>query len=347
MQFDRVERILEEAVENGRLPGFAVAVVSSDQIYFEKYSGILHQNSLESVTDDSLFDLASLTKVVATLPAILKLVGEGQVVLTDLVKDYLPDFESEEITVKDLLQHRSGLPAHIPFHEEKITARHQVIEKINEQVDQMEGERKVIYSDLNFILLKFLAEEVSGEDFEAYVSREIFQTLQMHTAMFNPLEKGFAEGEIAATEQKLEGSSFIRGEVHDENARSFEGVSGHAGLFSRLSDLIVYAQAWLRREAAFSSEELLQQTMTDVVHGKQTRGLGWQFNRGIEIMGRNFSAESFGHTGFTGTSIWFDESLRFAVVLLTNRVHFGRSNDISGLRKELHDEIYSVMGSGE
>ncbi|MFC0015463.1 MULTISPECIES: serine hydrolase [Allobacillus] len=339
----QVIKYLDQCIENRKIPGYALAVVDSDQTILEAYNGVNGEQDHTPINIHTVFDLASLTKVTATLPVILKLIEQEKIQLDDSINNYFSFHFSREISVKELLQHSSGLQAFYPFHHMSNFSKDAIIQKIIELESRTETSNEITYSDLNFILLGLLAENITGKPLDVLADKIIFEPLEMNHTCFNPsLNLSFA-----ATEWDSSSEQYIQGKVHDENARHMDGVAGHAGLFSTLTDMKKYAQAWLKQnDDDFLAETTRQFSIeTKFVSSNQARGLGWQFNKGVQIAGEQFSDWSFGHTGFTGTSIWFDDSRKKAVILLTNRVHYGRENSIASLRKEVHNLVFDSLSN--
>lgn len=334
--------VLERAVEDGVVP-CAVALVSGEEQPFA--TGVIRQDG-PAATPATLFDLASLTKVVATLPAVLRLVSAGELTLDDRVGKFFSNagwFQSPSLgdaTVRQLLTHTSGLPAWRPLFAQ-LSERQTALAAVLQTPLQRPGEP--VYSDLGFMLLGALVERISGERLDEFTRREVFEPLGMLRTRFGPVESG----DVAATEDCGWRGRLLQGEVHDENASVWEGVAGHAGLFGCAADLSRYCGAWLDRDERLGREELLHEAVTEQVRGDDGSrlGLGWQLATGGGWAGEG--ARGFGHTGFTGTSIWIEstgeghtEAAGFAV-LLTNRVHphRGLRKGILDLRRAFHESL--------
>lgn len=348
---EKVLTFLEREITAANIPGACISVSRNSQMIVKECIGsrTLHP-SPQPVEEATIYDLASLTKVVATLPALLKLLGEGAFHLKDRVSYFLPRFGNngkEEIRIEHLLTHTSGLAAHRRFYLENIT-KGQIIERICADTLVEEPGKRVIYSDLGFILLARIIEEISQQSFESFVDQYIFKPLDMKETGFNlslPKER------FAATVYSDELHDFKYGIVHDENAEAIGGVSGHAGLFSTLNDLTKFA-SMIENEGAYNQKGILDKSVLDLArtnftpYDREGRGLGWQLqSEGALASGDLLSRQTYGHTGYTGTSIWFDPLSKITVILLTNRVHAKNQNGILRLRPRLHNLIHSHLSA--
>jgi CubicO group peptidase (beta-lactamase class C family) len=344
---DKALHYLQREIDVEHIPG-AVLYVSYEGVEVCKealgFKAVYPEKAF--MDNNTIFDLASLTKVVATLPSVMKLIEEGQIHLHDSVSHYIPRFAKEDIKIIHLLTHSSGLTADRPFHLDQLS-KQSVIDAICEEEVKLKPNEKVIYSDLGMIILFHIIEKITDQSFEEYVQREIFEPLDMHETMFNP---SIQTDRFAATEYCNNRKEYKRGIVHDEKADSIGGVSGHAGLFSTVTDLAKYASMiendGMYRGKQFLSKAVVQLTRRNFTpHLQLNRGLGWDLKSLHEpsSCGDLFSSLSYGHTGFTGTSLWFDSQIRLHVILLTNRVHFGRLNHIQRIRSRLHNIIRSYF----
>jgi CubicO group peptidase (beta-lactamase class C family) len=278
----------------------------------------------------------------------------GRLDVSAPVGRYLPEWAAganaewrAQVTVRHLLTHTSGLPAHREYFKMAQT-RGEVLARALAEPLEAEPGAKSVYSDIGFILLGEILERLTGQPLEQMARERIFAPLGMAGTMFNPPEE--LRGRIAPTEND---SAFrkrlVRGEVHDENAWVMGGVSGHAGMFSTAEDLAVFSQMLLNG-GQYAHQRLLRRatiaqfTAAEALSGN-TRTLGWNVPTPDSSSGRYFSPRSFGHTGFTGTSLWVDADKQLFVVLLTNRVHPTRQNDkIQQVRPALHDAIAGALG---
>ena len=348
-RLDLIDEVVESAIRDGDLPGAVVLVWHRGETVYRKAFG---QRSVtpvsEAMTSDTIFDLASLTKVVATAPAVMMLVEGGRVRLRDPVARYIPGFDrhgKDRITVEHLLTHTSGLRPDFPLEREFQGSATAVTLAIDERPVDPPGTR-VVYSDINFIVLAEIVARVSGEPFDQFVERRLLRPLGMNETGFLPTrDKGLR---IAPTEScrplgwpcgDVAGASMLRGTVHDPTARRMGGVAGHAGLFGTADDLARFGAMLLAGGALDDVRVLAPLTVARMTRPAtppgmaDQRGLGWDIgSRYSSNRGDLFSAGSYGHTGFTGTSIWIDPATQTVVVFLSNRVHPNGSGDVVALR---------------
>ena len=344
---DKVLQFLQNEIDLKHIPGAVICVSYKDEVILEEAIGhrVIYPKK-SPMEMDTVFDLASLTKVVSTLPVILKLLDSGDLRLDDRVGYFIPEFAQNgkaEITLKHLLTHTSGLPAHKSYYLENLTTE-QILERIYLEGLVAPLGREVIYSDLGFITLYKVIETVTDMKFTDFVHKEIFTPLGMKDTGFNP---NFSRERYAATEYSEKLADYKLGIVHDDNTESMGGISGHAGLFSTIKDLQKYAQM-IENHGEFNGTQLVSQSAIDLsrknfsLFDSEFRGLGWSLKSpSLSSCGDFFQEDSYGHTGFTGTSIWFDPSIKLNIILLTNRVHYGRNNPIIRLRPRLHNIIRS------
>ncbi|WP_026691307.1 serine hydrolase domain-containing protein [Alteribacter aurantiacus] len=337
--------LLDEFMQMGEIPGAVVSVSHKGEVILEEavgYRTIFPDK--QPMKRNTVFDVASLTKVTTTLPAVLLLLERGKLRLDDKASFFLPKMispDKEAITIKHLLTHTSGLPAHRPYYEEKL-GKDEVIERIyQEKLEAPIGEQ-VIYSCLGFILLYKIVETITGERFDRFVEREVFEPLEMTESGFNP---DFPRERYAATEYSEYLNDYKHGVVHDDNAEWMGGVSGNAGLFSTVGDLQKIVSMF-EQDGVFRGKRLLSPVTTRLARenltsfAPQHRGLGWDMKSpALSSCGDFFSDKSYGHTGYTGTSLWIDPEAELSVILLTNRVHFGREKPIVRLRPLLHNIV--------
>jgi CubicO group peptidase (beta-lactamase class C family) len=297
------------------------------------------------VAADTLFDLASLTKVVATTPALLRLYDAGELDLDDPVARYVPAYAEgakAAVTLRHLLTHSSGLPAHKPFHQLPGTPASRFAAAAGEPLEAAPGTR-VVYSDIGFVLLGAVVAEAAGAGLDRAARDLVFTPLGMHDTGYLPAP----DRVFAATEDDPDTGEPISGRVHDENAYSLGGVAGHAGLFSTAADLVRYLQrGWLPEPDGDAPPFLSARAraaavtcQTDGLDGR--RGLGWTLGGDRwDHMTAAWPETRAGHTGFTGTSLAFDPAGGLWTVLLTNAVHFGRDHaGIALLRRTLHAAV--------
>lgn len=326
----RIDSAVMDGIRAGSFPGAVVVVGTHDSVLLAKGYGNFSW-SLESPVpdvDSTVWDLASLTKVVATTPAIMRLVELGLLDLNAPVQTYLPDFEGEgkeAVNVRHLLAHTSGLRAFLPLNERAETSEEAKRLVLVEPLRNRPGSR-MEYSDLNAMLLGWIVESVAGMPLDEFVESQIFSALGMTQTRFRPPRA--MRPRIAPV--GLWRGHVIAGELHDQNAVRLGGVSGHAGLYSTGSDLVRYAQLFLSEGRDVNGVELfLAETIRSfIARGRWNRALGWEVRDTTEEAntGRLLSPRAFGHGGFTGTSIWMDPERDLFVIILTNRVFAPRTS---------------------
>ncbi len=337
-----VDSVMEQAIADGNIPG-AVLVVGHDGgvIYRKAYGNRALEPKREAMTVDTVFDMASLTKVIATTTAVMQLVEHGKVRMNDPVAKYLPEFAQngkEDITVRQLLTHYSGLAPDIdltPAFDGKDSAYRLAYAETPAQAPGS----GFIYSDTNFIVLAALVEKVSGETLDVYTERHIFAPLKMtHTRFLPPAAW---RSKIAPTEYD-EHEHMLRGVVHYPSARRMRGVAGHAGLFSSADDLAKFAQALLNGgDGILSAVTVRKMTEPEQPPAAPVlRGFGWDIDSPFSSnRGDLLPVGSFGHTGWTGTSIWIDPTTQTYIILLTSSVHPRGKGNAIGLRSKVATEV--------
>jgi uncharacterized protein YbbC (DUF1343 family)/CubicO group peptidase (beta-lactamase class C family) len=345
-----VDAVIQNAISDGSIPG-AVLIIGHDGavIYRKAYGERALEPRREAMTLDTVFDLASLTKVIVTTTAVMQLVESGKVRLNDPVAKYLPEFAAngkDDITVRQLLTHYSGLEPDLDLKsvwEGKATAYGMAFAEV--PVDPP-GSR-FSYSDVNFIVLGALVERVSGESLDEYAERHIFAPLKMMRTRFVPPLAGRAGWiEKIAPTQYDENERMLCGVVHDPTARRMGGVAGHAGVFSTGDDLAKFAQAMLDGGdgilSALSVEKMTQPEQPPAA--PVLRGFGWDIDSPFSSnRGDLLPVGGFGHTGFTGTSMWIDPTTQTYIILLTNAVHpRGKGNAIA-LRSKVATAVAAVL----
>jgi uncharacterized protein YbbC (DUF1343 family)/CubicO group peptidase (beta-lactamase class C family) len=335
-KLDQIDAAVQSSIDKGQLPGAVVVVVRQGKIAFRKAYGLRSKQPDEvRMTLDTVFDLASLTKPIATATSVMILLEQGKLKLSDRVARHLPDFRrngKEAITIEHLLLHTSGLLADNPV-EDYQDGHAKALERIYHLRPRAEPGQQFRYSDVNFIVLGELVERLSGEALDVFARKHIFAPLGLRETAFRP-DKALAE-RAAPTEKR--GDQWMRGEVHDPRAFLLGGIAGHAGLFSTADEVAVFAQMILNG-GSYGGQRILKpetvQLMTRPrVVPRGQRALGWDVRtRFSSNRGDGFSDHSFGHTGFTGTSIWIDPDNQMAVIFLSNRVHPDGKGQINRLR---------------
>ena len=336
--------LLERAVATGELPGWALACGRGDELTTLEVGGLAVTGSAaRPVTPNTLFDLASLTKVVATLPITLALLRDGAVGLDSRVAEQLPEFDSApgkaEITVAHLLTHTSGLPATRPYGTQRLPAATIRERLLTEPLEASPGSR-VRYSDIGFLVLGWLAERVGGTTLDVLLADHVTDPLALPATGYGPVDPDRA----AATERRADGVICL-GSVHDEIAAQLGAPAAHAGVFATAGDLASYAAAWTSTGEMWLPAELRSRATSDhTSHLDGHRGLGWAARHdAYDQLGEDWPSGAVFHSGFTGTSLALDPGTRCWVVLLTNDVHFGRGRGtINPLRRAVHTALAPV-----
>ena len=348
-RLSRIDVVVEEAIQKGDVPGAVVLVARLGRIVYRKAFGHRAlQPRKEPMTIDTVFDLASLTKVVATTTSVMILVEEGSLTLGDPASLFLPDFSrhgKENITVLGLLTHFSGLRPGLDQDEIWNGFEEAVRRAGEEQLVAVPGSR-FIYSDINYIVLSAVVAEAAGMPLDKFSATRVFSPLGMMHTTFNPPESWKAR--IAPTE--VRNGRMLRGSVHDPTSERMGGMAGHAGLFSTAGDLAVYAQMLLNR-GAYNGTRILSPMSVERMTTNQSpaeqdswRGVGFDIRTSFtSSCGDLFPIGSFGHTGFTGTSLWIDPSSQAFLIILTSRLHPGSNGDVGRLRRQLANIVASSI----
>jgi beta-glucosidase-like glycosyl hydrolase/CubicO group peptidase (beta-lactamase class C family) len=345
-------RVLKAGIEGGTAPGAVALVARRGKIVLERAVGRLsYDEDAAPVTRETLYDLASLTKVVVTTTLAMMLYERGRLDLDAPVTSYVPEFkggEKDRVTVRDLLAHSGGLLWWTDLYKRfegkpPAESRDGYLRTIYSMPLDYSPRAKMVYSDLGILLLGEILERVTGKDLKSMAREEIFEPLDMDDTMFQPDASVLSR--IAPTELDPWRGRVVRGEVHDENAFGLGGVAPHAGLFSTARSLAQFAQMMINGGAGNGRRLLNPETIAlfttraNLVPGS-SRALGWDTPSESSSAGRFFSVSSYGHTGFTGTSLWIDPERELFVILLTNRVHPTRENPkITDLRPAFHDAV--------
>ncbi len=350
--FSNVNELMEQAISDSVFPGGVLLFGIDNNFLFSKAFGhYTYDKTSTPVSTNSIFDLASVSKVVGTTSAAMILVDRGKLNLDEKVITYLPEFNNNgknKITIRNLLLHNSGLPAFKKYYDEFSTAE-EVINDIMNLEPIYEPGTKYIYSDLGMITLQKVIERISGKSLDKFLDENLFKPLGMNLTMYNPPNK-MKQNCVPTELDDFWRMRLLQGEVHDERAYMLNGVAGHAGLFSTAEDLSKFVRMLLDG-GKYNDKQIISKNIIDKWTAKQTeqsdRGLGWDTkSKEKSSSGKYFSMNSFGHTGYTGTSIWVDKNKKLFVILLTNRVHPTRKNrKIIEFRPTIHDAIYkSVFG---
>jgi CubicO group peptidase (beta-lactamase class C family) len=339
-----IDRVVRRGLSAGGYPGAAVVVGRRGAVALQRGYGRLGWTAgSPAVTPvNTIYDLASLTKVVATTTAAMILYDEGRLALDEQVVTYLPAFgggAKDQVTVRQLLTHHSGLPAGKQLWRMALN-RDQARQIVLETPLACNPGNCFVYSDLGADVLGWVIEEIAGQSLDVFLNERLFEPLGLGDTFFNPAHT--LQNRIAPTEVSPPRGYPLKGEVHDENAFALGGVAGHAGLFSTASDLAVFAEMMLNGGIYEGVRIVSDSTVARfTARTAGTRALGWDTADGDGGSGEYLSSRAYGHTGYTGTSIWIDPDRDMFVILLTNRVHAARARRpakvIADVRADLSD----------
>ncbi|HTG80542.1 MAG TPA: serine hydrolase domain-containing protein [Geobacteraceae bacterium] len=350
----KIDHLMEGTISRGLIAGGVVLIGDREGVLFERpYGRMSTEPDARPMTVDTIFDLASLTKVIATTPAILKLADEGRLSLIDPIVKWFPEFVGkgkDDLLVANLLTHTSGLD------DFPLAAGNPLQSAINGAAAQkVRGEvwSRFRYADINFILLAELVRRVSGVGLDTYTAASFYAPLGMTDTGFNPDQ----ERAIRCSATLGEGKSFFLGVPQDSECRLLGGVSGHAGLFSTARDLSRFCRMLLG-EGSFEGTRILSERAVRQMTapyfsrgGRVVRGLGWDIDSPFSSpKGSGFSEMSFGHTGYSGSSVWIDPARDTFVVLLTARLDYKKTREFNLFRSDLSSlaaELFGVVGNGE
>jgi len=348
-----LNELIQEAIDDGAMPGANYCLVSDYGVEFNSLGKKALVPEVEENDIDTLYDMASCSKVISTTTCIFKLLEQGKLRLYDSVKTYVPRFRYPNITIWDLMTHSSGLPADV-IRSNRIKSREEALDKIFDSVLTYEKNTKIVYSDIGFILLGLVIESVSKMKLEEYAEKYVFGPLEMTSTGYNPSDiKRCAPTEIRKDEVY---DGVLRGKVHDEKGYILGGVAGHAGLFSTVKDLSHFIQMILNG-GVYNGKRILSQASIDLMFTPQVRmingvsldynqrGLGWIVKGDFCSAGDLASPETIYQTGYTGTNIFIDRINRVGFTMLTNRVHPTRENvKVIPFRAKLGNYIIANFG---
>ncbi len=340
-----LDQIVSDAIHNNEIPGAVLLVWHNGHVIYRKAFGYRAlEPRREAMTVDTIFDLASLTKIIATTTAIMQLAEEGKIRSNDPVAKYLPEFAAngkDDITIRELLTHYSGLAPDLDL-AQSWEGRDSAYEMAYALAPIYPPGSKFLYSDVNFIVLGALIEKISGESLQDYCDKHIFRPLRMtHTRFLPPASW---RPRIAPT-QYDEQNKMMRGIVHDPTARRMGGVAGQAGLFSTADDLSKFAVAILQGSSVLSRPSIEKMTTPQQPPTSNVlRGFGWDIDSPFSSnRGSLLPVGSFGHTGFTGTSLWIDPTTRTFIILLTNAVHPRGKGSAIALRSKIATAVAAKL----
>jgi serine-type D-Ala-D-Ala carboxypeptidase len=353
---EKITELLEKGLTEGVYPGAVLLVASHGQINIIKVVG--NRSIIPDVLPmkkDTIFDLASLTKPLATTLAVMKLVDEARIGLDEPLSGIIRSFppgDKKDLTVRSILCHCAGLKDWMPFYPDIINfeeglRKSALRERIIEEPLLYPPGRQCLYSDLGFMLLEWVVEEASGETLRDFVHEKFYRPLGLKRTFLSKGDTQFDRDEYAATEDCPWRKRVIQGDVHDENAYAAGGYSGHAGLFGTAEEIFTIADMlkghYLGKRNDFFSPDIVREFFTrqEIVKGS-TWAMGWDTPSAKDSSaGRFISANSVGHLGFTGTSLWMDLDKDVIAIFLSNRIHPGRDNvKIKPFRPLLHDLVF-------
>ena len=348
-----LDNLINEAVKENVFPGCNIALVTDNDTYFASYGNKALIPNNEKNDIDTLYDMASCSKVLSTTTCIFRLLEQGKLRLYDSIKKYLPRFLYDDITIWDLMTHSSGLPSSVT-NGSKITSFNEAVDFIYKTETTYQKNTNVVYSDVGYLLLGFVVETITGKGLDLASKELVFDPLEMYDTGYNPVDVK----RCAPTEKRddIVCHGVVRGKVHDERAYWLNGVAGHAGLFSTVKDISHFIKMVLNN-GVYNNKQFLSQAIIDLMFTPQVRvpkgvsldctqrGLGWIVKGDYCSAGDLASPETILHTGFTGTNVFIDRINRVGFTMLSNRVHPTRENTlIIPFRGRLGNYIISHFG---
>lgn len=350
----KIDDILRDAVRDSVFPGAVAAVIKDGVMVYKQEMGYHDYNKLKKVKDSDVYDMASITKVVSTTTAVMKLIDDSKLSLDDEIRQFIPEFDTEEkksITIRDILLHQTGLP---PFrvYVDDLKDRASILQAIKNEPLTYQTGTKYMYSDLGMILLAEIVSQITEQGIDGFMRKEFYAPIGMYGTYFNPrnVSRWYVR-RIPPTEiDSVYHRGLVQANVHDERAYYLDGVAGHAGLFSTVDDLAKYS-TMLLNGGVYDGKRYLNQETIEQFTSQQSelsgRGLGFDRKspEGFTTAGQLSSNNTFGHLGFTGTSLWIDKERNMTVILLSNRTYPNRSygKRISRIRAEVADAAFSAL----
>jgi len=354
LKYDSLKHIMEDAVADSAWPGGVLMIGHGDDIVFHEAVGYHTYDKKIKTKKDDIFDLASISKVIGTTSAVMKLVETGQLSLDDLAVKYVPQLKGPDeintelkktITIRHLLTHTAGFEPFRLFYEMDCSVEARWDSVFQSELQTKPGV-KTVYSDIGLMVMGKIVESITGMPQDKYLEKILFSPLKMNDTGYKP-DPSLLE-RIVPTE--IKNGELIHGYVHDENTHSLGGVAGHAGLFSTAPDLSRFCRMMLHEGTLEGVKIFKPETIklfTTRVDPNSSRSLGWDTPEGESSGGIYISPHSFGHTGYTGTSLWVDAENNVYVILLTNAVHPNRNYKYPNYfewRQLLHSAAYEELG---
>ena len=341
---EKVDSLMKQLIEDNVAPGISIAVVTENEKWMNCYGNRQLIPEVEANTIDTIWDLASISKVLVTTTCILKLIEEGLISLDTTIKSIIPELQNETLTIKECITHTSGFPADVVGY--KTMSKEEVYEKVYTMDKEAELVNKVNYSDVNFIILGLVIARLKGS-LDAYAREVMFEPLQMFNTYYCPGPE--LKSRCAAYEEIEARGGVVRGVVHDGKAYKLGGVSGHAGAFSTLEDITHFVEMLLN-DGVYHGERFFEESTIELLKTCQTpdknefRSIGWILSDKNYPLGDYFSEHTIYHTGFSGPSILVDLEKKLGCIVLCNRVHPSRDNKkILTARKDIHNVVYSLI----
>jgi len=339
-----IDSLVQSGIRDKIFPGASILIGNGSQILYKNvYGNFTYDPSSPKVESNSLFDLASVTKVIATTSCIMKLVDDNKLSIEDKVEKYIPEFASQDkgnVKIKNLLLHNSCMPAY--YTPKSDQSREEILQAIFNQSPAYETGEEMVYSCLNFVTLMVIVEKITGMTMADYFQENFIIPLGLTNTMFIPPTN--------LIKNCVPTSDSLQGIVHDPLARGLRGLSGNAGLFSTAEDLSKFC-IMLLKNGIYNGKQILKEETVKLFTQRDsdlsTRALGWDTreNNGYTSSGKYFSSTSFGHTGYTGTSIWIDPVKKLYGILLTNRVYPDDTAELTEFRPNFYEALMKSYGS--
>ena len=345
-----IDDVMQDAIRNRIFPGGVVTVIKDDIIVYQNAHGYHDYDMMKPVRTTDVFDLASISKIMGTTLGVMKLIDDGKLSLDDPISAYFPEFDTPEkknITIYQMLTHVSGLPA-FRVYIDKIKDKKSLVQAILDEPLINTPGQEYVYSDLGIIITALIIEKISGQSLDVFMDRNFYTPMGMNMTTYNPKKRGnWYTNRVLPTEiDTIYRHKLIQGEVHDERAYYLDGVAGHAGLFSNAPDIAKFSSMLLNNGVYGGKRFLKEETIQSFIKRQEPmnrRGIGFDMKSidGFSSAGTKTSINSYGHTGFTGTSFWIDPDRNTAIIVLTNRTfpYRGTATGVSQVRSKIADIV--------